>query len=225
MSGLMSVAVTWLQKRICRTIGSSLPASSEPLVYCRNVASYSLSYRYYFGRMLFRTSSTRRFTRYSDRWHDFSVILSRCYKDVYVNSFFPCTGRVWNSLPIEFFPLTYDFRGFKSKVNRHNLFVLLFLVTPCLIVAVQPCMEWIPIEKKLFHYENSRHGGFEADWDFSCNSMRRSGCSALNGVNPNWKKTVSLWKFQIWMARSRPRLVETDILKKSLYLMNENTYC
>ena len=31
-----------------------------------------------------------------------------------------------------------------------NLFVLLFLVTPCLIVAVQPCMERIPIKKNWF---------------------------------------------------------------------------
>ena len=31
-----------------------------------------------------------------------------------------------------------------------NLFVLLFLVTPCLIVAVQPCMEKIPIKKNWF---------------------------------------------------------------------------
>ena len=31
-----------------------------------------------------------------------------------------------------------------------NLFglIFLFLVTPCLVVAVQPCMEWIPIKKK-----------------------------------------------------------------------------
>ena len=29
-----------------------------------------------------------------------------------------------------------------------NLFVLLFLVTPCPVVAVQPCMEWIPMKKK-----------------------------------------------------------------------------
>ena len=28
-----------------------------------------------------------------------------------------------------------------------NLFVLLFLVTPCIVVAVQSCMEWIPIKK------------------------------------------------------------------------------
>ena len=29
-----------------------------------------------------------------------------------------------------------------------NFFVLLFLLTPCLVVAIQPCMEWIPILKK-----------------------------------------------------------------------------
>ena len=39
-----------LQKRICRTVGPSLPASLEPLAHRRNVASLSLFYRYYFGR-------------------------------------------------------------------------------------------------------------------------------------------------------------------------------
>ena len=39
-----------LQKRICRTVGPSLTASLEPLAHCRNVASLSLFYRYYFGR-------------------------------------------------------------------------------------------------------------------------------------------------------------------------------
>ena len=39
-----------LQKRICRTVGPSLAASLEPLVHRRNVASFSLFYRYYFGR-------------------------------------------------------------------------------------------------------------------------------------------------------------------------------
>ena len=29
-----------------------------------------------------------------------------------------------------------------------NLFVFLFLETPCFVVAVQPCMEWIPVKKK-----------------------------------------------------------------------------
>ena len=38
-----------LQKRICRTVGSSLFASTEPLAHRQNVASLSLFYRYYFG--------------------------------------------------------------------------------------------------------------------------------------------------------------------------------
>ena len=40
-----------------------------------------------------------------------------------------------------------------------SLFVLLFLVTPCLVVAVQLCMEWIPIKKK-----KQQQQVFDADW-------------------------------------------------------------
>ena len=93
-------------------------------------------------------------TCYSDRLHDFSVTIPKCYKAVYVNNFFPPRARLWNYLPIECFPLTYDLNGFKSRINKHlfsfflnrfpvcfNLFVLLFLVTPCLVVAVQHFME------------------------------------------------------------------------------------
>ena len=47
-----------------------------------------------------------RSTHYSDRSHDFSVNIPRCYNDVYVNSLFPCTARPWNSLLVECFPLT-----------------------------------------------------------------------------------------------------------------------
>ena len=39
-----------IQKRICRIVGPSLAASLEPLAHCRNMASLSLFYRYYFGR-------------------------------------------------------------------------------------------------------------------------------------------------------------------------------
>ena len=102
-----------LQKRICRTSGPSLAASLEFLAHRRNVASLSLFYRYYFSRcsselaQLVPLSFSRgRSTRYFDRLHGCSVTISRCYKDVYVNSFFPRTDRLWNSLPIESFPLT-----------------------------------------------------------------------------------------------------------------------
>ena len=147
------------------TVGLSLANSPEPLAPRRNIASLSLLYKYYFGscsselaqlaQLVPLPFSRGRSTRYTDRLHDFSVTIARCYKDVYVNSFFPRTTLLWNSLPRECFPLTYYLHGFKSRINRHlncrfflnrfpvcfNLFVLLFLVTPCLVVAVQPCME------------------------------------------------------------------------------------
>ena len=122
-----------LQKRICRTVGPSLAASLEPLAHRRNVASLSLFYRYYFGRCSSELAelvplpySRGRSTRYSDRLHDFNVTIPRCYKDVYVNSFFPRTARLWNSLPIECFPLTYNLSGFKSRINRYLLTVASF---------------------------------------------------------------------------------------------------
>ena len=104
-----------LQKQICRTVGPSLVASYEPLAHCRNVASWSLFYRYCFDRwsselaelvpLLYSRGTS---TCYSDKLHDFSVIILRCYKDVYGNSFFSRTARLRNCLPIEWFPLTYD---------------------------------------------------------------------------------------------------------------------
>ena len=119
-----------LQKRICRNVDPSLAASLEPLAHRRNVASLSLLYKYYFGRCYSELAqlvpfpfSQGRSTRYSYILHDFSVNIPRCYKNVYVKSFLPRTARLWNSLPIEYFPLTYDLNCFKSRVNRHLLIV------------------------------------------------------------------------------------------------------
>ena len=119
-----------VQKPICRNAGPSLAASLEPLAHRRNVASLSLFYRYYFGRCSSELAelvplpySWGRSTFYSDRLHDFSVTIPICYKDVYVSSFFPRTARLWNSLPIECFPLTYDISGLNSGINRHHLTV------------------------------------------------------------------------------------------------------
>ena len=90
-----------LQKRICRTVGPSLATSLEPLAHRRNVASLSLFYKYYFGRCSSELAelvplaySRGRSTRSSDRLHDFSVTIPRCYKDVSANSFFPRTARL-----------------------------------------------------------------------------------------------------------------------------------
>ena len=90
-----------LQKRICRAAGPSLAASLQPLAHCWNVANLSLFCMYYFGRPSSELAqlvplpfSWGRSTCYSDRLHDFSVANPRCYKDVYVNSFFPHTARL-----------------------------------------------------------------------------------------------------------------------------------
>ena len=90
-----------LRKWISRTAGPALAASLEPLTYCRNGASLTLSYMYYFecsselAQLVPLPCFRTRPTRYSDRLHDFSVTIPRCYKDVYVNSFFPRTARLW----------------------------------------------------------------------------------------------------------------------------------
>ena len=132
MSGLVSPScclglLDKLQKRICRIVGPSFAAALEPLAHCQNVASLSLFYRYCFGRCSLELAqlvplpfSRGRSICYSDRLHNFSGTIGRCYKDIYVNSFFPCTAELWNSLPIECFPLTYDLSGFKSRI-RHLL--------------------------------------------------------------------------------------------------------
>ena len=113
-----------LQKQICRMVGPSLADSLEPLAHRPNVASLSLFCRCYFGRcsselaqLVLSRFSRGRSTRYSDRLHDFS----RCYKDVYINSFFPRIAKLWNFPPLECFALTYDLSGFKSRIKKHRL--------------------------------------------------------------------------------------------------------
>ena len=68
-----------LQKRIGRTVGPSVAASSELLAHCPIVSRLSHFYRYYFGRCSSELAqlvplpySRGRCTRYFDRLHDFS---------------------------------------------------------------------------------------------------------------------------------------------------------
>ena len=115
----------WLRKTICRTIGPAFAASPEALTHCRNIASLSLFYRYYFGKCSFELAqlaplsySQGRSTHYSDRLHDFSVNIPRYNKDVYINCFFPYAAKIWNSLSIEYFPLTYDLNVLRLQLTN-----------------------------------------------------------------------------------------------------------
>ena len=122
-----------LQNQICRAVGPSLAFSLEPLAHHQNIANLSLFYRYCFGRcsselaqLIPHSYSWGRSAHYSDRLLDFFVTIIRCYNGVYVYSFFPCTTRLWNSLPVERFPLTYDLNGFNSIINNHVLAAISF---------------------------------------------------------------------------------------------------
>ena len=117
MKFLSPEAALLLQNQICRTIGPSFAASYEVLAYHWNVASLNFFYRYYFGRWSSELAKLvllpfTRSTLYSDRLDDFSAAIARYYTDVYVNSFFSRTARLWNSLLTECLALTYDLSGF-----------------------------------------------------------------------------------------------------------------
>ena len=116
-----------LQKWICRTVARLLAAFLEPLAHHLNVASLRIFCGYYFGRCSSELAqlvplpfSWGRSTHYSDRLYDFSVTIRGCYKDVYVNSFFPCTVRL-----SAFTVLSSDLWStcFKCRINRHLLTV------------------------------------------------------------------------------------------------------
>ena len=119
MSMLVFLAAVWIgwtgyRKRICRTVGPSLGVSLESLDHHGKVATFSLFCRYYSDRCsselvdLAPLSYSRgRSTCYSTRLYYFPVIIPSCYKDVFVNSFFPHIAKLWNSSPVEFFPLGY----------------------------------------------------------------------------------------------------------------------
>ena len=59
--------------------------------------------------------------------HRGNVAIPRCYKDVYVNSFFSRTIRFWNFLPIKCFPLNFHLNGFKSRITDTPFICRFFL--------------------------------------------------------------------------------------------------
>ena len=77
-------------------------------------------------------------------WNVASLIL--CYRYYFGG----CSSELAQLVPLPFFfvggLLVFFVKRFPVSFN---LFVLLLLVTPCLVVAVQPCIEWIPIKKML----------------------------------------------------------------------------
>ena len=117
-----------LQNQICRIVGPSLFVFLEPLVHHHNVAKVfsidiilvdvHLKWLNWFHFLILEVGLL--------------IILIDCIiflspslnvTDVYVNSFFPRTGRLLNILPIDRFPLTYNLNSFMSRIYGHLLTV------------------------------------------------------------------------------------------------------
>ena len=108
---------TWL----CRAVDPTFVGSPEPLAHGRNIVSLSLFCKYNFGESSSELAelvsflySCGRCTRcFNNKLCSFSVIIVKC---VFANSFFPCTLRLWHSLPVECSPLTYDINGLNTYI-------------------------------------------------------------------------------------------------------------
>lgn len=86
-----------------------------------------------------------------------------------MNSFFPYITYLRKNLPAEYFSLTYDLKSFQSRVYTHLLFSTIFHIifalnfpsftssfspNSKLAMAIQSCVEWIPINKYcVSHFE------------------------------------------------------------------------
>ena len=103
-----------LQKLVHRAVFPSPAVSLEPFAHRRNIATF---FRYCFGRCLSELAELVPLS-YSN---GFSVTIPRCYKDLYVNIFYSGKAKVWNFLPAEWFPLSYDLNGFKFRMSRYLL--------------------------------------------------------------------------------------------------------
>ena len=113
-----------------RTVKYSL----ESLPHILNIATLSLFCRYCFSRcsselveLFLLPYLSGRCTWFSNRLHDFSVTIPGCYKNVYISSFFHRTARLWNFLPAEVFPLTYDLNGSISTMPNIKFIFCWFL--------------------------------------------------------------------------------------------------
>ena len=119
-----------VQRRMRWLIGDALFKTLQPLSHRRNVASLSLLYRYYSGKCseelhqlvpppkVFGKDTRLAMHTRQNHPHTLEVpdSMKKCF---HANSFFPRTVKLWNSLPSDCFPLSYNIDKFKKKVNQH----------------------------------------------------------------------------------------------------------
>ena len=118
-----------VQSRLRYLVGDSLFSSLQPLSHRRNVASLSLLYRYYNGKcskelqeMVPPRRTFVRNTRFASNAHPHFLEVET-HQNFHMQSFFPRTATLWNTLPANCFPDGYNLVSFKKRVNRFLLSV------------------------------------------------------------------------------------------------------
>merc|ERR1711980_11675 len=116
-----------VESKALRLINSPpLTSCVLPLKLRRNVASLSISYRYFHANCSSELANCMppplprpRCTRLSTLSHSYAVQTPNARVNQYLHSFIPSTGKLWNSLPWSVFPPSYDLNAFKRGVSRH----------------------------------------------------------------------------------------------------------
>ena len=114
-----------IQRRVTNLIGPELSQKLEPLSHRRDVSSLTLFYRYHSGlcssklhRSVPPLKQMKRQLRSADTNHKLTLEVDRCRTAHHLNSFFPQTTKLWNSLPADIFPDSPHPTKFKTCVNR-----------------------------------------------------------------------------------------------------------
>ena len=116
-----------IESKAFRLIDSPLLTDClQLLTLHRNAASLAIIYRYFHANCSSELADCMPLTllrpchtRFSIHLHPYSVHQPYAKVNQYLHSFFPSTGKLWNSLPESVFPSFYDLNSFKRGVSRH----------------------------------------------------------------------------------------------------------
>ena len=102
-----------------------------------------------------------------------------------------------------------------------NLFVLVYLVTPCLVVVVQLCMEWIPIKNIYVYVLNTMQQIVGHIWDFRFSSSALFFQKKSETINFDMFKFIVCIGYQLSLHLKNTTLVKTQIYPQTPKILKD----